>query len=138
MNNQVIVDTGPIVGLIHRDDQWSNWSSEKAKDIKAPYLTCETVISEASFLLQDFQFGREKLFELIELGVLLIDFSLSTEISHIRYLMQKYADLPISLADACLIRMSEIHENASVFTVDSDFLIYRKNVRKKIPLISPF
>ncbi len=138
MNSRVIADTGPIIGLVRKDDQWSAWSSEEAKSISAPYLTCETVIAEASFLLQNLPSGRDKLYELIELGVLHVEFSLTDEISHVRHLMQKYADLPMSLADACLVRMSELYDDAAIFTVDSDFLIYRKNGRKKIPLISPF
>lgn len=138
MRSGVIADTGPIVALIRKDDQWNKWSSEMAGAIPAPYLTCEAVVLEASFLLQGFYSGREKLLELIEHGILQIDFSLSSEVSAIKALMSKYSDLPMSLADACLVRMSELHEDASVFTVDQDFLIYRKHGRKKVPLISPF
>lgn len=67
-----------------------------------------------------------------------LEFSLEPELGRINELMEKYSDLPMSLADACLVRMSELHEDAAVFTVDQDFLIYRKHGRKKIPLISPF
>lgn len=70
--------------------------------------------------------------------VLQIRFSIADEAANLDALMAKYSDLPMSLADACLVRMSEIHDNAAVFTVDRDFLIYRKQGRKKIPLISPF
>ncbi len=82
--------------------------------------------------------GEQKLLKLIEGGYLKIEFNLSNEISAVRNLMDKYSDLPMSLADACLVRMSEIHGDAAVFTVDSDFLVYRKHGRRKIPLISPY
>jgi predicted nucleic acid-binding protein len=73
---------------------------------------------------------------MIASDVLQIRFSISDEASNLDALMSKYTDLPMSLADACLVRMSETINNSVVLTVDSDFLIYRKQGRKKIPLIS--
>lgn len=70
--------------------------------------------------------------------LLQVRFSIANEAADLDALMLKYADLPMSLADACLVRMSELDDDAAVFTVDQDFLIYRKHGRKKIPLISPF
>lgn len=138
MKGRVIIDTGPIVGLIRSDDQWSSWSSDQAKPISAPYLTCEAVISEANFLLQGFHNGADILLKMVELDVLRVNFSLQNEAKSIRSLMKKYSNVPMSLADACLVRMSEIHDEALVFTVDSDSHIYRKHGRRKVPLISPF
>lgn len=66
-----------------------------------------------------------------------IGFSLSDHIEDIRALFRKYHDLPMSLADACLVRMAELHERHAVFTLDSDFRVYRKNGRDAIPLIAP-
>ena len=75
--------------------------------------------------------------QLLSRGILQIDFSLSDEIKAVETLMKKYADLPIDFADACLVRMSELIKNSVVFTVDSDFLIYRKDGRRLISLIYP-
>lgn len=135
---RILADSGTIAGLIYERDQWHAWSVEKASGLPPPFFTCEAVIVETSFLLKQFPTGRLKLLESIERGDLQISFSLREETASVRALMSKYADLPMSLADACLVRMSELHENSAVFTVDSDFLIYRKSGRKKIPLISPF
>ena len=74
---------------------------------------------------------------MIERGVLQIDFSLSAQVENVKVLMKKYKDVPMSLADACLVRMSELIDNSVVFTLDSDFYNYRKNGRRKIPLIIP-
>lgn len=134
----VIADAGVIMGLIYEHDQWHLWATERAFDFAPPLLTCEAAITETTFLLNKFPAGRSKLLVLIERGDIQIAFSLGDEISNIRALMTKYADIPMSLADACLVRMSELYEDALVFTVDSDFLVYRKHRRKKIPLISPF
>lgn len=51
--------------------------------------------------------------------------------------MRRYADVPMSLADACLVRMSELSDDASVLTLDSDFRIYRRLGRQAIPLLTP-
>jgi len=42
----------------------------------------------------------------------------------------------MSLADACLVRMSELHADSPVLTLDDDFRIYRKNKRQAIPILS--
>ena len=52
-------------------------------------------------------------------------------------LIRKYEDLPMSLADACLVRLAELHPAARVFTLDSHFRVYRKNGRQQIPVIIP-
>ncbi|MEQ1752344.1 MAG: hypothetical protein ABL974_23185 [Prosthecobacter sp.] len=65
-------------------------------------------------------------------------FDFMTEATAIRTLIHRYRSVPMSLADACLVRLSEKHENCGVFTVDSDFNIYRRHGRKTIPLLAPF
>ncbi len=74
---------------------------------------------------------------MVSSGVLKIYFSLPNEIETVEKLMKKYANVPMDFADACLVRMSELIENSVVFTVDSDFLIYRKHGKKQVPLIYP-
>lgn len=137
-SNRVLADTGVIVGLIRPKDQWHDWTVAAAAQLAPPFFTCEAVIVEASFLVRDLWPAQNRILGLISDGFLKIEFSLPSEVEKIRLLMEKYSDLPMSMADACLVRMSEIHDDASVFTVDSDFLIYRKNGKRKIPLISPF
>ncbi len=51
--------------------------------------------------------------------------------------MRRYQSVPMSIADACLVRMSEIYTQSSVITLDSDFRIYRKNRNQEIPVIMP-
>jgi len=138
MSNQpVIADAGVIVGLIYERDQWNEWTRAQAVNLPVPYLTCEAVITEACYLLQNVSDGEEKVLQMIELGVLQVSFSLSAEVKAVKALMKKYSNVPMSLADACLVRMSELVDNSVVFTTDSDFHIYRKNGKKKIDLIIP-
>jgi predicted nucleic acid-binding protein len=137
-SNIVLADAGVIVGLIRPRDQWHEWAVKAADQLAPPFYTCEAAIIEASFLVRDLWPAQKRILGMLSDGFLNIEFSLASEVVQIRSLMEKYSDLPMSLADACLVRMSEIYEDASVFTVDSDFVIYRKNGRKKIPLISPY
>jgi len=100
-------------------------------------VTCEAVITEAAFLLQRQDKSRANLFELIRRGVLKLDFSLTKELPVVVALVERYANVPMSLADASLVRMSELWADARVFTLDNDFHTYRRHGRQAIPLIIP-
>ena len=137
MIKQLIADTGVIVAFLDKRDAWNTWTTEQMRRLPVPFLTCEAVIVEACFLTAHLQTGKENVLKLVSSGVLQIDFSLQTEIEAVEKLIKKYADVPMDFADACLVRMSELTGNATVFTLDSDFHIYRKNGKKKIDLIIP-
>jgi len=132
-----ISDSGVLVALIDKREQYHIWATEQANKLIPPFITCEAVITETCFLLRNTNKGEDAILSMIEDGILQIDFSLSGEISKIKSLMNNYADVPMSLADACLVRMSELLDNAIIFTLDSDFYIYRKNGKQKIDLIIP-
>ena len=134
MKKYFVVDAGPIVGSIDRTDQWNKTATTLFKLLPMPLLTCEAVISECFFLLGESSRALEALFGLFATGVLSIEFSLGNEAANVHGLLQKYHDVPMSLADGCLVRMSEIFD-APVFTFDTDFRIYRRNRRSIIPLI---
>jgi len=101
-------------------------------------ITCDAVISEACFLLK--RDGQEagQVFALIESGFLRSAFDLNADYRSVRALLRRYADTPMSFADACLVRMTESNSHCLVWTLDHDFRIYRQHGRQTIPLISPF
>jgi len=132
-----IVDTGPIVALLSDSDRWHGWAKEQFAVLRAPLATCESVLAEAGYLLGGGSRTIEGLFGLLERSVLKVEFRLGAEHRALRALMRRYADVPMSLADACLVRMSELSDDASVLTLDSDFRIYRRLGRRTIPLIAP-
>ena len=105
--------------------------------MEPPLFTCEPVLSEACFLLQRFTGGQEAVLELVSRGILQSDFRVISEIDPLRKLMRKFADVPMSLADACLVRMTELNSQAAVLTLDSDFRLYRRNRRQAIPVLMP-
>jgi predicted nucleic acid-binding protein len=100
-------------------------------------LTCEAVITEACFLLQNLYAGEDSIFGLLRDNLLTISFHLEDEIVSINELMNRYQSVPMSFADACLVRMSELYPDSIVLTLDSDFTIYRKNRNQVISLIIP-
>ena len=132
----LIVDTGPLVALLSRRDHHHPWIVQVLSEFEPPMLTCEAVISEACFLLSRHH-GADAVLELLERKVLKIDFRLETEIEAVRVLMSRFANVPMSFADACLVRMTELEPNSTVITFDSDFLIYRRNRRQVIPTLMP-
>jgi predicted nucleic acid-binding protein len=118
---KIIADAATIVALIDKRDGFHQWTASQAANLPLPFLTCEAVISESCYLLHNIYQGEKTVLTYLKKGILQIDFSLSNEIEAIENLMQKYENVPMSLADACLVRMSELTDNSSVFTLDSDF-----------------
>lgn len=135
--SEILVDTGPLVAYLDRSDQDHVWAKDHFMRITRPLLTCEAVVAESLFLLRRGGIDPEGLLNLIIRGLVIPKFPLVAEIQAIHQLMRRYRNIPMSLADACLVRMAEIHERSVVMTLDSDFVIYRKSHRKVIPLLRP-
>ena len=137
--NRLIVDTGPLVAYLRESDRHHAWTRQQFQHWPTPYWTCEPVITEAAFLLHRFggQRGTDILMNWLERGILRTGLGVADESARLRALLSRYADVPMSLADACLVRMAEMDAGSVVATIDSDFLIYRKNGREAIPLLMP-
>lgn len=137
MTDRVIIDTGPLVAFLHQDDQHHRWAVDRFKELAPPFLTCESVLSEACFLLGCETQAITKLAWLLNQDLITLPFRLSEEQTAVFELMRNYKNVPMSLADACLVRMAELESNPIIFTLDRDFQIYRKNRRQIIPAIMP-
>jgi predicted nucleic acid-binding protein len=133
----IIVDTGPIVAFLSRRDQHHEWALAQLAEITPPLLTCEAVLSEACFLLGRAKTGARGVLELVQRNLISPIFRLEEEVAPITKLMERYANVPMSLADACLVRMTEQRSGSAVLTLDSDFRTYRRHGRQAIPLIAP-
>lgn len=132
-----IVDTGPLVAFFDRSERHHDWVTDQIDKLAAPLLTCEPVITESSYLLSRFPRAQETLLQLVEGGALAVAFSVQENIAQLRALHRKYGDVPMSLADACLVRMAELFPDHPILTLDSDFLIYRKQGRIPLKLLHP-
>jgi uncharacterized protein len=95
------------------------------------------VISEACFLVRSLPRGQQTVIDLLQRGVLAIPFRIDEEANRLAALLARYASVPMSLADACLVRMAEQHAKGVLLTLDSDFLIYRKHGRQVVPTMMP-
>jgi len=132
-----LLDTGPLVSFLASGLEHHEWATEEWKQLRPPLVTCEPVLTEATFLLKREGCDADPLFALLDRGVIRIGLSIQEQQADLRALMRRYRNRPMSLADACLVRLSEIHAAAEVLTLDSDFRIYRRHGNKVIRLRMP-
>lgn len=137
MREVVIADTGVLVAFLVRGSQYHRWACETMATLQPPLLTCEPVLAEAAHILRRHGCDTDPLLALIERGVINLAFSVESEHTSLRQLIHRYRDQPMSLADACLVRLAEIHDKSRVWTLDSDFRIYRRLGRLVIPILTP-
>jgi predicted nucleic acid-binding protein len=134
---EVVVDTGPLVALLNRRERHHAWVVETMDVIEPPIFTCDPVLSETCFLLAAIDGGPDAVLELVARGIVRSDFRVMAEVDSLRALMKKFASVPMSLADACLVRMTELNQRSVVLTLDRDFRIYRRNKRQVVPTRMP-
>lgn len=134
MERNVLVDCSFLVALLNRRDSHHEWAKAAAQRFPCPWSTCEAAISEAFFVLGP---GGFALRELLAGDQLRPAFHLKGEVARVTGLMKRYETVPMSLADACLVRMTELSASATILTTDSDFRIYRRHGRQVVPCILP-
>ncbi len=137
MKARVLVDTGPLVAFVNRRDRFHEWAVARMAEIEPPLRTCEAVLTEACFLVRSLDGGLDSIMRLVSSGAVSVPFRLDQEIAPLTKLLKKYADVPISLADACLVRLAEQLADSAVLTLDKHFRVYRKHGRQVIPTILP-
>ena len=137
MSRVAIADTGPLVAFLDRAERHHAWAAERVGELAAPLLVCEPVLAEAMYLLEGHPRAQDALFGLLKNGALRIAFHIEEHVPALRTLHRKYRDRPMSLADACIVRMAELFDQCQVLTLDSDFSIYRKYGRDRLDLIHP-
>jgi uncharacterized protein len=137
MRSRVIVDTGALVALLNRKDHSHAWVVQQLQDIQPPMVTCEAVLAEATYLTRQTPGARVALIEMVGEGFLTIGMAVADHHSALLAMVRRYADVPMSLADACLVRLTELFPQSPVLTLDSDFSVYRKNGRQVIEMLRP-
>ena len=133
----VLLDTGPWVAHLSRNDTHHKWAVEQFRLLPPPLLSCEAVVVETCFLLKRSGFDPSLPLQFIDRGVVQLPFVLQEQIGSVSLLIKRYENVPASLADAALIRMAEINDSPLLITTDSDFHIYRRHGRQTIPLVTP-
>ena len=137
MKSPVLLDTGPLVAFLDRREEHHEWARREFGKLHPPLLTCEAVLTEACWLVRGLTGGVGAVMELVHRGIVKVQWRLEPQASDIGKVMERYASLPMSLADACLVKMAEVHPGAEVLTLDSHFRIYRLFNRRAISVRMP-
>jgi predicted nucleic acid-binding protein len=135
MATSALVDAGFLVALLSRRDANHRWAAAQAPRLPPPWLTCEAVLSEASHLLGGP--GTRSLASLLRRRALVCSYRFADDMDAVLKLLEKYGDVPMSFADACLVRMTETLNDPRLLTTDGDFRIYRRHSRQVIPCVLP-
>lgn len=135
MARNVLVDAGFLIALLNNGDTYHQWAVAQADGLPPPWSTCEAAISEAFHLLG--VRGIQSLGALLRRSALIVAFRLAENVGPVTKLIEKYSDVPMSLADACLVRMTEIFTDPVILTTDRDFRIYRRHSRLVVPCMTP-
>jgi predicted nucleic acid-binding protein len=136
MAGSVVVDAGFLIALLSRRDTHNAWAVAEASNWRLPWSTCDAVLSEAFHLLG--AHGRSSLAALLRRGAVVPTFNLDGELDRVLTLMQKYASVPMSIADACLVRMTETLSDPIILSTDRDFHVYRRHSRHVVPCRTPY
>jgi predicted nucleic acid-binding protein len=135
MDRSVLADAGFLVALLSRRDAHHGWARAQAARLAPPWRTCEAALSEAFHLLG--RHGEPALAALLERRAVVAAFDLGDDLDPVLKLMRKYSDVPMSLADACLVRMTETVAEPLLLTTDADFRVYRRHSRQVVPCEIP-
>ena len=135
MARNVLVDAGFVVALLSKRDHLHRWAVTHALELPPPWSSCEAVLSEAFQLLGER--GAPSLSALLPLRALLVTFALTDHLEPVLRLIDKYSDVPMSFAGACLVRLTETLVDPVILTTDQDFRVYRRHSRKVVPCLRP-
>ena len=121
----VLLDTGVIVALLDRSESFHKTCARAIREVQAPLVTCEAVITESCYLLRNLSGAPEAVIENIAAGIFQVPFQLSRDTAGVKQVLRKYKDRKIDLADACLIRLADQFGTGDILTLDQGFAIYR-------------
>src|SRR5258707_5388288 len=135
MARNVLVDAGFVVALLSTRAVPHQWAVTQASELPPPWSTCEAVLSEAFHLLG--KLGTPNLGALLRRGALLVAFTLSENVEPVVKLIEKYSNVPMGFAEACLVRLTETLADPIILPTDQDFLGYRRHSRQLVPCVTP-
>ncbi len=131
----ILLDTGVIVALLDRDEKHHRQCAKVLSDTGGPLSTCEPVIAEACYLLRRLPGAPEAVIRNVANGVFRLPVRLDDSASAVERLLRKYRDVPMDLADACLVNLADKLGTGRILTLDGDFEIYRWRLRRRFELL---
>ena len=138
MANQILVDSGPLIAFLSSSEKYHRWVLDQMSDMNGELVTTESVLSEVVFLMKHHPSALNAISNVVNQGLLRIFPAFSESPAECTELLLKYADLPSSVADISLVYLHSIHKNSVIFTLDSDFLVYKDKYGKPLRLVAPF
>ncbi len=130
-----LIDTGAILALLDRDDEWHERAVATFRTLRLPLATSAAVLAELFHVL-----GPQKqaaAWEFLGSGAVTTSPIGDDDLPAIETLMGKYRDRPMDFADATLVRLAQRETLTTVFTVDDDFLVYRIDGRRRFLVLPP-
>lgn len=138
MAEVVLLDTGPLVAMVDRRDASHAWTLGQLQRLREPLQCCGAVLAEAGFVLRRTPLPLGRLRAEVQQGNMVPAPESAALWQRCFALMERYANVPMSFADACLVAMAEAMPAAKIFTLDRDFLLYRDGENHPLDLIAPF
>jgi predicted nucleic acid-binding protein len=135
MARNVLADAGFVVALLSNRDAHHQWAVSQAHDLRPPWSTCEAALSEAYHLLGEC--GAPSLGQLLRRRAVVVAFEFTQNVEPVTKLIEKYSYVPVSLADACLVRMTETLAAPIILTTDEDFRVYRRHSWQVVLGVTP-
>lgn len=131
------MDTGPLSAFLDRNEKNTDlrsWALDTLSSLRWPLYTSEPVLTETAYSLGT----ALPLLELVEAGELIVPVQITDHCTELIRIIQRYDDREVSIADASLVRMTEIWRETTVITTDqTDFSVYRRFGRERIPFLAP-
>ncbi len=138
MAEVVLLDTGPLVGFIDAREASHAWAVCAFQRARLPLWTCQAVLTETCFLLRNQPSALARLRNQVLAGHFRDGFDFKTMTPRAMALMERYANVPMSFADACLVILAENQPSLPILTLDRDFLVYRRHGGQLLTLLTPF
>lgn len=135
MSQPVLIDTGVIVALLDRSERRHADCARAIQGLGSALVTCEAVLAEACYLLRGVSGTPAAVLANVGKGIFQVPFHLTAEAGEVAALMERYADVPMDLADACLVRLAEMVDTPRILTLDADFRTYRWKRRRVFDLL---
>jgi uncharacterized protein len=137
--SELLIDTGPLLAAFNQRDQHHAFAVGIMRQHNQPFVTSMAVMTEIMYLARA-RLGshvQEKLLVMIERGDILVEHTTPNDFARIAKLMHKYQDMPMDFADATLVALAERLGTKRIFTIDSDFLLYRWQDKYAFELVCP-
>ena len=129
-----ILDAGPLIAALNRQDEHHRWACEILERLGPPFYSCPEALAEAAAMTGQ----PAAIVEMVNAKEIILAFHLAEQTASVLSLLNKYADRGMDLADACVVRMTEMIRDCRVVTLDrTDLAVYRRNGRELIPVITP-